>query len=401
MEIDSEKLYEFNKTLRRLRGFKGSGTELITVYIGAGSPIHDTSGKLREEMSQASNIKSKSTKTNVTGALERILGYMKMFKSTPKNGIAIFCGNVSDNPAKTEIELISIEPPIALNISAYRCDSKFFIQPLEDMVETKELYGLVVIDGRECTLAILRGKTTEIVDKVASLAHAKVSKGGQSQRRFQRLVEESIEYYYKHVGEKINKHFLGKVKGIIVGGPGPAKEYFVKANTFNYQIKLLGVVDTGYTDEYGIREVLSKSENIIAEQESIREKQIIDNFIKEISKNGLATYGYEKVKEAILSNQAGKVLASEDLEDKLYPYACSSCGSTEEVVSKEKQPERKPCNKCNAEMKLGKEALLVDYVIDLAKNANIPIEMVSNKTTEGAQFLTGFTGIGALLRYRK
>ena len=52
----------------------------ISVYIPAGSAIHEMSNKLREEISQASNIKSKSTRTNVQGALERIIGHLRIFK---------------------------------------------------------------------------------------------------------------------------------------------------------------------------------------------------------------------------------------------------------------------------------------------------------------------------------
>jgi len=65
----SEKLYELRRWVRTLSQYSGSGTQLISVYISAGSPIHEMGNKLREEMSQASNIKSKQTKTNVTGLL--------------------------------------------------------------------------------------------------------------------------------------------------------------------------------------------------------------------------------------------------------------------------------------------------------------------------------------------
>ncbi|MEK6981520.1 MAG: peptide chain release factor aRF-1 [Candidatus Micrarchaeota archaeon] len=398
---ESEKLYEFKKLLRKLRAFQGSGTELISLYVAKGAPIHDSSAKLREELGQASNIKSKSTKTNVMGALERMIGYLKMFKSTPPNGLAVFCGNTSNNSAKIEMEVFSVEPPFELNVSAYRCDNKFFIQPLEDMIETKDAYGLVVMDGREATLAILRGKNTEILKKLVSMAHAKVSKGGQSQRRYQRLVEESIEYYHKRIGEYMDECFLGKVKGIIVGGPGPAKDSFMKLKPYNYQLKILGMVDTGYTDEYGIREVLSKSENLIAEQEAIREKQVIDNFIKEISKNGLALYGYEKVKEATMIRQAEKILLSEELQSTVYLYKCNSCNETLDVVSMQKEPERISCTKCKGELRVEKSVLVVDYIIDLARESSIDVEMISDKTAEGSQFLAGFTGIGAFLRYKK
>lgn len=75
---DSEKMFQLKRQLRKLEEYRGNGTELISVYIPSGSPIHEMGNKLREEMSQASNIKSKSTKLNVLGALERILNHFKI-----------------------------------------------------------------------------------------------------------------------------------------------------------------------------------------------------------------------------------------------------------------------------------------------------------------------------------
>ncbi len=645
--VESDKIYQFKKKLRQLREFRGSGTELISVYIQADSPLHETTNKLREEMSQASNIKSKSTRTNVTGALERIIGYLKIYKSTPEKGIAVFCGNISENTAKVDIELFAVEPIQTLNIGAYRCDSKFFLEPFERMVNSKDSYGIVVMDGREATLAIVFGSEITIVQRLNSTAHQKINKGGQclapetlvqksdgdiceireltagskikatdlnnnkvkdficsdifktttkeyyviktsapatvieatpyhrffvtsehginekyaknlrigdmvlfarrvihrgrsiktgienikltsntigrsipkkimrsknsvcaaflrgifdakgdihkgiititskskklmqqcqilllrlgvlssfnekkvfsnphwdititdlnslrnfrkhigfsrtdkatklenicgkrannvkvkhvrnvlysiyagdliiskvskktkirkrrdfydltipiasnflanglivhnSQRRYQRLIEESIERYYKRVGEAIDTHFLTRVKGVIVGGPGPTKEMFMKMKPFNYQIRVLGVVDTGYTDEYGVREVLAKSDSILTEQEAIKEKQIIDCFMKEVVTDGLVTYGKKEVEEAIKIKQAERVLLSEDVE-----------------------------------------SALLDYFVELAREKGIEVEIISTKTSDGAQFFGGFGGIGAFLRYRR
>lgn len=396
---DSEKMYEFKKQLRKLEAYRGSGTELISVYIAAGSPIHDMGNKLREEMSQASNIKSKSTKLNVLGALERISNYLKMFKKTPENGIAVFAGNISDNPAKIEIELFSLEPPEPLTVGAYRCDSKFFLEPLQRMLESTDSYGIVAMDGREATLAIVKGTNINIVKKMASMAHAKVRKGGQSQRRYQRLVEEQIETYYKRVGEAMDSAFLDKVKGVMIGGPGPTKDFFMKAKPFNYQIKVLGVVDTGYTDEYGVREVLAKSENLLAKHEAVKEKILVDRFIKEVVSDGLATYGEKQVREAIENRQAEKVLLSEGLEHVTGFYKCSSCNAEERKTFRNKADETIPC-KCGSEMKLEKEESLLDELADLARSNEVEVEIISTGSTEGAQFLTGFGGVGAFLRYK-
>ncbi len=396
----SERLYELKKQIKKLSSFRGSGTELISVYIPAGSAVHEMSGKLREEMSQASNIKSKSTRTNVLGALEKIIGHLKLFRKPPENGLAVFAGNISDNPAKIDIELFSLEPPEPLRVGMYRCDNRFFLEPLERMMEQRDAYGILVLDGRDATLAVVKGTDIRVVKKLHSMAHAKIRKGGQSARRYERLIEEQIEKYYKRVGESMDSAFLKKVKAVVVGGPGPTKDFFLKMKPFNYQIKIIGVVDTGYTDEYGVREVLAKAEKFLAEQEAIKEKKLVDRFIKEIISEGLATYGVNEVKNAILSRQAEQVLVSEDLPYVVGKYKCSSCNETFEKISREKAEERVECRKCGGNARLEGEVPLVDELVELSKKNNIPVEIISSTTTEGAQFLSGFAGVGAFLRYK-
>jgi len=42
----------------------------------------------------------------------------------------------------------------------YRCDSSFYLEPLMDMLLEREIYGLFLIDRRECTIGLLKGSLT-------------------------------------------------------------------------------------------------------------------------------------------------------------------------------------------------------------------------------------------------
>ncbi|MCX8195173.1 MAG: peptide chain release factor aRF-1 [Candidatus Micrarchaeota archaeon] len=401
MAEHSKERYELKKQLAYLRGLSGSGTELISVYIPAGQPIHETANKLREEAGQASNIKSKSTRKNVGDALEKIIHHLKAYGNTaPPSGLAIFCGNVSDNPAKVDIELFAIQPPEPINVSIYRCDSRFFLEPLERMLETSDSYGIVVMDGRECTIAELRGTTTRILHRLNSTAHAKIRKGGQSARRYERLIEESIELYYKRVGEAMDRYFVNTVKGVIIGGPGPTKENFVKMAPFNYQIKILGVVDTGYTDEYGVREVVAKSSEIISEQEAVKERALVERFIKEVVSGGLATYGESEVRRALETKQASQLLISEGLTYKRVKLKDTATGEERYITCKSPQELESRINGVGGSVQIEEEKALIDDLIELAEANGIDVEVVSANTVEGAQFLGSFYGIGAFLRYK-
>jgi stalled ribosome rescue protein Dom34/transcriptional regulator with XRE-family HTH domain len=218
-----------------------------------------------------------------------------------------------------------------------------------------------------------------------------------SARRYERLIEESIEKYYKRIGEAMDEVFVNMkdLRGIIVGGPGPAKEDFIKLRPFNYQLNVLGVVDTGYTEEYGVRELTEKAEPLIAEQEAVKEKLLVDRFIKEVVKDGLATYGEKEVRGALESNKVDILLISEGLDVKRSTAECLKCGRKERGIAGEPGE----CS-CGGKMRVIEEKQLADELIELAESKNVKVEMISTETTEGSQFLQGFRGVGAFLRYK-
>ncbi|MEM4295405.1 MAG: peptide chain release factor aRF-1 [Candidatus Anstonellales archaeon] len=403
-EIESKKFYEFKKTIKKLKEIRGTGTQLVSFYIPAGYPIPEAAAKIREEISQAQNIKSKQTRTAVISALERISNALKHFKSTPEKGLVMFAGNISNDPSREDIQIFIIEPLYRLGQSIYRCDSSFFLEPLEKMLESTDSYGIVAIEGREATLALLRGTEVNIVERIENQAHAKVRKGGQSARRYERLIEEAIERFYKKVGEAMDKHFLGKVKGIIVGGPGPTKDYFLKESPFNYQHKILGVVDTGYADENGVYEIMNKMEGIIKEQEAVKEKALLTRFISEVVKGGKAIYGYAEVVEAIKTGRAFKVLVSEGLDQNYFLFKCQKDDTTIEIITPKEQAHKKrtspeTCPQDGTLMTIIEDEDLTDHIIKIAMESNIDVEVISTNTQEGQQFLKGFKGIGAFLKY--
>ena len=406
MSQQSKEMYEFKKQIKALAEFRGKGTELISLYIGPSMQVSDFTGKLRDEFGQASNIKSKSTQQNVQGAIERVLAYLKILgHKAPPNGVAIFCGNVSKHEGKSDIALFAIVPPSPMTTSFYRCESTFQIEPLEEMLEQTGSYGLVVMDGKEATIAILKGKTFKIIRQLNSTAHQKVNKGGQSSARFQRIRQEVVEVYYNRIGEAMEPYLaLKNFKGVNVGGPGPAKEDFMKLKPYNYQLKVLGMVDTGYTDETGIKELLEKSGEIIQEQEAIKEKKLINDFMKEIATEGLVTYGYYEIKEAIGKNQVSKLLVSENLDIHAIKYLCGKCGNSEEkIVEGKLDLERESCSKCATRVKIDELADMRDLVTeiqDAAAAKGVDIELISQETTEGDQFFGTFHGLGAFLRYK-
>ncbi|HIP66933.1 MAG TPA: peptide chain release factor 1, partial [Candidatus Nanopusillus sp.] len=151
------KLLELQMLIEELEKIEGRGTELISYYIPGEYDLSRLLEHLSYEYSTAQNIKDKTTRQNVMDALAKIINYLKHFKKIPKNGLVIFCGNVSEEPGKTDIKLWAVEPPEPLNIRLYRCDSKFIVDPLKQMLEPKQVYGLIVLDRGEASIGLLKG----------------------------------------------------------------------------------------------------------------------------------------------------------------------------------------------------------------------------------------------------
>lgn len=398
-----KKEYDIMKDIKRLKTVRGYGTELITIYVPAGYAIFEEIAKLREEHSQSGNIKSKSTRLNVQSAIEKIIQYLKLFGETPKNGLAVFCGNISKNPGKIDIELFSIEPPIPIKVNIYRCDSTFLTGPIEEIVSSKDTYALLVLDGREATIATLKGSHMQVIKKLASFAHSKVRKGGQSARRYERAIEESIDDYYKEVSGVINQLFTQnqfKIKGLIVGGPGPTKEGFAKSNELNYQIKILGMYDTGYTDEYGLSELVEKAAELLAEQEAYQERQVIERFKRELVRGGMAVHGFENTKKAMELNQIDTMIINDELEIHRVKYKCNACNQIFERTEIGAHRETKHDCPGNGTLEILEEHDSVGDLLELADKKGTNVVFVSSESSYGKEFLMGFEGIGAILRYR-
>ncbi len=399
--IKRKALRRLKKLLRELKKIKGRHTELVSLYIPAGSNIVDIIAQVRSEQSTAQNIKSKQTRKNVLGALEKIIQHLKQFKEVPENGLVVFSGNVSLTEGESDIRIWSLEPPEKLKTKIYWCDQEFVLEPLEEMAKEKDVFGLIVLDSKEATLGFLRGKKVEVVRHIESIVPSKTTKGGFSQMRYQRIREQALHEFLRKVGEQASKLFLEeeKLKGIIIGGPGPIKERFYEEKYLHYKLqqKVLGIKDISYTDEYGLEELVRRSEDILKEFEVMKEREVLNKFFEELKKDGLVTYGLYNVLNALKAGAIDTLIISENYEIFKVKLKCQ-CGYTEEKELESKDLEKQKCKNCNSIMQVVKKEDLIDILVEEAKNFGTKVLFVSNETQEGREF-SNF-GIGAILRFK-
>jgi peptide chain release factor subunit 1 len=355
---------KFEKLLEDLGSIKGRHTELVSVYIPAGYNINKVAEQLRAEQSTAQNIKSKQVRKNVLAALEKILQHLKAFRQTPSKGLAVFCGNVSGKEGVSDIEIFPVRPLEEIRTRLYQCDQRFVLGPLKEMVEEREIYGLVVLDGQEADIGLLKGKRIETLKHMDSIVPGKTKKGGWSANRYARIREGLLEDFLKNVGEAASKEFLGRkdLKGVIIGGPGPIKEDFLEGDYLNYEVKkmVLGTVNTSYTGEYGLKEVVARSGELISQASAIKENKLLERFFSELAKEGLAVHGEETLK-----------LLRQGIVDILL---------ISESFFREREKE-------------------MDSILKDAESMGTKVEIISSDSPKGSQ-LKELGGIGGLLRYK-
>ena len=404
-ELTDLQTYEFRRSLEEVRKLSGRGTELISLYIPPSKQISDVSNYLRSEYSQSSNIKSASTRKNVQAAISSILSRLKNFRQPPENGLVFFVGHRSIGADQTDMVQFVLEPPEPVPTFIYRCDSKFFTETIEGMLETKETYGLIVIDRSEATIGYLHGKRIESVKNMQSLVPSKHGRGGQSARRFERLIEIAAHEYYKKVASVANESFLSRkdLVGILVGGPGPTKEFFVKSEYLHYELqkKIIDTFDVGYTDEYGLKELVEKARESLKDIDLMREKDLMQKLFEEIRRpdGGLSIYGEDQVKNALMIGAVDTLILSEDLRRVKLKLTCPSCGAKKEALAKDSTEDVK-CDKCSAIMKVDEVDDLVGELHKIAGQNNTKVEFVSGESEEGGLLLKAFGGIAGILRFR-
>jgi len=414
-KISELKVWKTKKLLEMLKSKKGFHTELISLYIPHDRKLSDVTNYLKNEVSESQNIKSKLTRKNVLDGISTLLGQLKMMNDVPESGLVLFSGAIPQNntPGTEKQELYIIEPPEPVQTFRYHCASEFLLWPLEEKLEPRETYGLIVVGRKESAVGYVRGNHLVEVREFTSGIHGKHRAGGQSQRRYERLIEEGEKRFYRRISDDINELFLDmeELEGIFIGGPGPSKEKFVNDESLDYRLreKIIDVVDLGYSGTEGLRALLEKIKDQIKNVKYVREKTILQNFFKNISnESGLAVYGYSEVKKVLEMGAVEVLILSENLDLLDVKIKCSNCGYTEnrtvrevEMSELESEIQDTSCTKCNSNsFDIVEKISVIEELASIAETMGTDVEIISSETEEGESIYSTFGGVVAILRFR-
>jgi peptide chain release factor subunit 1 len=403
-QSDKQK-YEFRKVIEDLKEYEGSGTQLVSIYVPEDRQVSSVVQHVTQEHSEASNIKSKQTRTAVQDALKSIKDRLRYYDTyPPENGMVLFSGAIDTGGGRSEMITETLEsPPQPIESFRYHCDSAFLTQPLEDMLEDNGLFGLIVLDRREANVGWLRGKRVEPVKSASSMVPGKQRKGGQSAQRFARLRLEAIDNFYQEVAGMANDLFVQdrhEMDGILVGGPSPTKDEFLDGDYLHHELQdlVLGKFDVSYTDESGLYDLVDAAQDVLDEHEVMQDKKVMEQFFKELHDGNLATYGFGPTRENLIMGSVETLLISEDLRKDVAVLECPNGHDEQEMIDQRADLPETDCSRCGEPMEAEREDA-IDHLMEIAEQRGTETKFVSTDFEKGEQLLSAFGGVAGILRY--
>eukprot|EP00053_Salpingoeca_punica_P018155 m.176909 g.176909 ORF g.176909 m.176909 type:complete len:436 (-) comp17372_c1_seq3:3315-4622(-) len=402
-------MWKIKKLIKSLEAARGNGTSMISLIIPPKDQISRVAKMLADEYGTASNIKSRVNRLSVLGAITSVQQRLKLYNRVPNNGLVVYCGTIMTDEGKEKKVNIDFEPFKPINTSLYLCDNKFHTEALTSLLADDSTFGFIIMDGNGCLFGTLSGNTREILHKFTVDLPKKHGRGGQSALRFARLRVEKRHNYVRRVAEEAVRLFIANdkvtVAGIVMAGSADFKTELNQSDMFDMrlQAKVIKVVDISYGGENGFNQAIELAGECLANVKFIQEKKLIGRYFDEISQDtGRYCFGVEDTMKALEMGAVETLILWENLE---VSRAMLKDPAQENPVVKFLRPDQERENKWfldanGAELDVLEKTPLIEWLANNYKTFGSTLEIITDRSQEGAQFCKGFGGIGGLLRYK-
>ncbi|KAL4638826.1 hypothetical protein ACB092_03G174800 [Castanea dentata] len=380
-------MWKFKKLIKDLEAARGNGTSMISLIMPPHDQISRVTKMLGDEFSTASNIKSRVNKQSVLGAIKSAQQRLKLYNKVPPNGLVLYTGTIVTEDGKEKKVTIDFEPFRPINASVYLCDNKFHTEVLNELLESDEKFGFIVMDGKGTLIGTLSSNTREILHKKR---HNYVRKAAELATQF---------FINASTGQP-------NVSGLILAGSADLKTELSQSAMFDprLQAKILKVVDVSYGGVIGFNQAIELSSEILSNVKFIQEKCLIGKYFEEISLDtGKYVVGVDDTLKALEMGAVKILIVWENLDINRYVLKNST---TSEIIIKHLNKEQE-ADQSNFRAPVGSSELevqenmpLLEWFATEYKKFGCTLEFVTNKSQEGSQFCRGFGGIGGILRYQ-
>ncbi|KAH9285921.1 Eukaryotic peptide chain release factor subunit 1 [Echinococcus granulosus] len=387
-------MWRIKKLIKSLEAARGNGTSMISLIIPPKDQVTRIAKMLAEEYGTASNIKSRVNRLSVLSAITSVQQRLKLYN---KDG-------------KEKKVNIDFEPFRPVNTSLYLCDNKFHTEALNALLTDDSKFGFIIMDGSGTLFGTLSGNTREVLHKFNVELPKKHGRGGQSALRFARLRVEKRHNYVRKVAETAVQLFITNdkvnVEGLILAGLADFKTDLSQSGMFDprLQAKVLKIVDISYGGESGFNQAIELASDTLAGVKFIQEKKLIQRYFDEISQDtGKYCFGVDDTLKALEMGAVDSLIVWENLAVTRYVLRSSS-SDEKRVIHLRPEQERDRSHfvdpETQTEMEIEESQLLLDWLALSYRSFGAILEIVTDKSQEGSQFVRGFGGIGGILRYQ-
>ncbi|PWN37188.1 putative eukaryotic translational release factor 1 [Meira miltonrushii] len=403
-------IWKIKKLIKSLDSARGAGTSMISLILPPRSQIAQASNMLTQEYGTASNIKSRVNRLSVLAAITSTQQRLKLYTRVPPNGLVVYCGTILNDEGKEKKVNFSFEPFKPINTSLYLCDNKFHTEALAELLEDDARFGFIVMDGNGTLFGILSGNTRTVLQKLSVDLPKKHGRGGQSALRFSRLREEARHNYVRKIAELATQHFVSdskcNVAGLVLAGSADFKSDLGQSDLFDQRLrpKVVQTVDVSYGGENGFNQAIELAAESLQNVKFVQEKRLIQKYFDEISQEtGKYCFGIEDTFKALDLGAVEILIVWENLE--IMRYVLKDSEGSQHVLMLTKEQEQDQSRFIDKATGVDMEQVeepqsLLEWLAENYRQFGTNLEFVTDRSTEGNQYVRGFGGIGGILRYK-
>lgn len=404
-------IWKVKKLIKALDAARGNGTSMISLIMPPRDQVSRVAKMLGDEYGTASNIKSRVNRQSVLAAITSAQQRLKLYNRVPPNGLVLYTGTVVTDDGKEKKVTFDFEPFRPINASLYLCDNKFHTEALNELLESDDKFGFIIMDGNGTLFGTLSGNSREVLYKFSVDLPKKHGRGGQSAVRFARLRVEKRHNYLRKVAELATQFFITpatnqpNVVGLILAGSADFKTELGKSEMFDQRLqsKVIKSVDVSYGGESGFNQAIEMSVEVLSEVKFVQEKKLLGKYFEEIGQDtGKYVLGVQDTMTALEMGAVDTLIVWENLDARRYELKNSATGETViKYLSSDQEMDQGNFvdEATSGELDVVDRMLLLEWFAENYQQYGCRLEFVTNRSQEGSQFCRGFGGIGGILRY--
>ncbi|KAF9588349.1 hypothetical protein IFM89_008779 [Coptis chinensis] len=243
------------------------------------------------------------------------------------------------------------------------------------------------MDGNGTLFGTLSGNTREVLHKFTVDLPKKYGRGGQSAKKFDRLLVEKRHNYVRKTAELARQLYINastnqpNVLGLILAGSADFKTELSQSDIFDsrLQAKIRKVVDISCGGGKGFNQAIELSAEMLSTVKFVQEMPLIGKFFEETRQiTGKYVSGIDNSLKALEMGETVIKHFNKEQEANQSNFHDSATSSDFEIQDK---------------------TSLLDWFANDFRKFGCSLEFVTNKSR--SEFCRGFGGIGGILRYQE